>query len=143
MKGHLCKAVIAAALILGTALPAASAERWTATSTTAIAITGDIEIAGDTLIFGNGARLPLTPLGDRQGRWSPVGKVTSGKVYKLTPPSDPTLLNSNQLCGMPEPVTYIVLAQSSPRSLSLTAFTGANPPQGFGDNSCAAYFYER
>ncbi|MDP2619171.1 MAG: hypothetical protein Q8P46_03180 [Hyphomicrobiales bacterium] len=69
--------------------------------------------------------------------------MTSGKVYKLTPPSDPVLLNGNTLCGMPEPVTYVVLAQSSPRSLGLTVFTGANPPQGFGDQSCAAYFYER
>jgi len=131
MNGLLCRAITATAVMTACALPAASAEGWTATSSTAIAVTGDLEIAGDTLIFGNGLRLPLTPIGERQGRWNPVGKVTSGKVYKLTPPSDPALLNGNTLCGMPEPVTYVVLAQSSPRSLGLTVFTGAQPPQGF------------
>jgi len=69
--------------------------------------------------------------------------VTSGKVYKLTPPSDPVVLNGSTLCGMTEPVTYIVLSQSSPNSLGLAVYTGDRRPQGFGDDSCAAYFYER
>ena len=117
--------------------------RWVATSTNSIAITGDITLSGDTLTFGNGVELPLLKVSERNGRWAPVGGNLPGTIYKLSPPSDPALLNSNTLCGMKEPVTFIVLSAPYEGGLALSVFTGIKPPQGFGVNTCAAYFYER
>lgn len=117
--------------------------RWLATSTASIAITGDISLKGDTLTFGNGANLVLTKVAERNGRWSPVGGTLPGTIFKLSPPSDPVLLNGNTLCGMREPVSYIVLSEPFEGGLTLSVFTGKNTPQGFGNHTCAAYFYER
>jgi len=116
---------------------------WTATSTNSIAITGDIQVGENVVVFGNGTRLPLKRVEERQGQWTPVGGETTGTIYGLMPPADPVLLNGNTLCGMPEPATYIVLSQPSRGSLGLSVFTGAEPPRGSNDPVCAVYFYER
>jgi len=58
MRGCLCKTVIAGAVVMGSDLHAVAGERWLATSSTAIAVTGNIEIDADTLIFGNGLAAP-------------------------------------------------------------------------------------
>jgi hypothetical protein len=114
---------------------------WRATSNTALAVTGDIALRGDTLIFGNGTMLRLTGMESRDGRWTPLPESGRGTVYRLSPPSDPVLLNGNALCG--KPVTYLVLSQRAEHGLSLTAFTGKAAPDGFGADACAVYFYER
>lgn len=123
---------------------AASADyegRWRAASSTASAVTGDIRLRGDTLIFGNGKRLTLIPASAREGNWTPLPESSSGALYRLDPPSDPVLLHGNTLCG--KPVTYIVLSQRAEHGLGLTAFTGKAAPQGFDADACAVYFYER
>jgi len=61
--------------------------------------------------------------------------VTSGKVYKQTPPSDPVVLNGSTLCGMTEPVTYIVLSQSSPRGRIFSEPLSVLFDGGFFDDS--------
>jgi len=136
-------ALLLSATHLASPAEASAQGRWIATSTASLAITGDITLKGNTLTFGNGSKLALTSLGEQVGRWSPTGGTGPGTVYKLIPPSDPVLLHGNRLCGMPEPVTHLVIAHSSQRSLSLTVFVGKDAPQGFGDQSCAVYFYER
>lgn len=133
--------VTLAALLAAAPVHASSITTWKATSTDAMAITGNITVRGDTLTFGNGAKLSLIPVATREGMWSPLPQRRTGTIYKLDPPSDPKLLGGNTLCGMS--VTYIVLSQRDADSLSLSAFTGKKPPAGFGDHSCAAYFYER
>ena len=136
-------AVAFSALIAGTPARAELQGRWIATATASMAITGDISLNGDMLTFGNGATLTLTKVAERNRRWSPVGGTLPGTIYRLSPPSDPVMLNSNTLCGMKEPVTYIVLSEPYTGGLSLSVFTSKDVPQGFGDHSCAAYFYER
>lgn len=131
--------------ILCTAAPASAelAGHWTATSTASIAITGNITVADDALTFGNGTTLRLIPAGTEPGRWTPLGDMTEGRIFRLQTPSDPALLNGSTLCGMPEPVTYIALTEHAPQSLGMTVFTSSARPVGFGDDSCASYFYER
>lgn len=126
-----------------TALPAHAdmAGKWTATSTASMAVTGDIALRDNALIFGNGSQLKLAPVAEREGMWSPLPERRPGAIYRVTPPSDPKLLRGNALCG--KPVTYIVLSQRSENSLVMSVFASPKEPTGFGDESCAAYFYER
>ena len=133
--------ILAAVLAISAARAAEPVQRWTATSTTATAVTGDIALRGDTLVFGNGKTVQLKRLESRDGRWTPLPETRRGTVYKLAPPSDPTLLNGNTLCG--KPVTYVVLSQRAESRLSMTAFTGKAAPDGFGADACAVFFYER
>jgi hypothetical protein len=115
--------------------------RWKATSRTASAITGDIRISGQTLIFGNGKRLKLAAVEDRLARMTPLPEQQLNAIFALVPPSDPKLLHGNTLCG--KKVTYIALSLQSENSLGLAAFTGQRPPREFNDDACAVYFYER
>ena len=136
-------AIALSAIVAGTPVKTEPQGRWVATSTASMAITGNIEVSGDTLTFGNDEKLALTKVAERSGHWTPVGGNLPGTIYKLSPPSDPLLLNGNTLCGMKEPVTYVVLSEPYKGGLALSVFTGRDVPQGFGDNNCAAYFYER
>lgn len=142
-RGTIWGAVALLILIAGTSARAELQGRWIATATASMAITGDITLNGGTLTFGNGAKLALTKVADGNGHWTPVGGSLPGTIYKLSPPSDPVLLNGNTLCGMKEPVTYVVLSEPYKGGLALSVFNGRDAPQGFGVNSCAAYFYER
>lgn len=134
-------AIVLSAIVAGTSVRTDTAVRWMATSKTAMSITGDITVSDRAVTFGNGKRLPLAPVAERKGQWTPIPGILKGKIYKLSPPADPILLHGNSLCGVP--ATYVVRSQSSARALGMTVFTGANEPQGFGDHSCAVYFYER
>jgi hypothetical protein len=133
--------VAAAALLAAKAVHGEPTGKWTATSTTATAVTGDIILHGDTLVFGNGRTLQLKRVESRDGRWTPLPETRRGTIYKLAPPSDPALLDGNTLCG--KRVTYIVLSQRAESRLSMTAFTGEVAPHGFGADACAVFFYER
>jgi len=115
---------------------------WTATATDSIAVTGNITVTGDALIFGNGKTLRLIPVGTRQGVWTPTLERGPGAIYRISPPSDPKLLQGTTLCGWP--VTFVVLSQPTDQSLALSVFYGTKTvPRKFGDESCAAYYYER
>jgi hypothetical protein len=105
--------------------------RWTATSTTAMAITGDIVVSENAITFGNGDRLEIEPAGG------------DGTIYRLKTPSDPELLNGNRLCGAADPVRYVVLTMPSEDSLSMAVFNTAEAPGGENDDTCAIYNYER
>ncbi len=112
-----------------------SRSRWTATSTTAIAITGDIELSGDTIIFANGARLHLSPVG-----------LDRPLVFAVSPPTNPTLPNGGKLCGRGPP-TFVVLARDGDQ-LYMKVFDGPQIPLGHADpgpepGTCATYNFER
>ena len=100
---------------------AQSGERWIATSTASLAITGNINIDKNTLIFGNGKTDFAAVLRQKRNRQLERTGNGFGTIYKLVPPSDPKLLHGNTLCGTP--ITYIVLSRQSERNLSLTAFS--------------------
>ena len=112
-----------------------SRSRWTATSTTAIAITGDIELSGDTIVFANGARLHLSPVG-----------LDRPLVFAVSPPTNPTLPNGGELCGSGPP-TFVVLAHDG-NELYMKVFDGPQIPLGRADpgpepGTCATYNFER
>jgi hypothetical protein len=141
MRALPCAVLISAIAFGATGAESDLAGKWTATSTASIAVTGDITVRENTLILGNGRRVKLTPVGEREGRWTPVMNLQPGMIYKLSPPSDPAALHGNTLCG--ERITYLVLTLLSQRGLSMSVHTGANPPSALGDHLCADYFYER
>jgi len=113
---------------------------WTATATDSIAVTGNITVTDKALIFGNGKKLRLIPVGTRQSVWTPLG-AGPGAIYRINPPHDPKLLQGTALCGWP--VTYIVLSQSGTDSLALSVFHGKAQPRRVGNDLCAYYSYER
>jgi hypothetical protein len=138
--GYGC-ALAFAFLLASDPVQAAVTGHWIATATASIAVTGNITVTGNALIFGNGKRLRLIPVGTRQGVWTPLG-AGIGTIYRISPPTDPKLLQGTTLCGWP--VTFVVLSQPTDDSLALSVFYGTKGvPQHFGDDSCAAYFYER
>jgi len=134
------------ALALGIALTSGPAHaritgHWTATGTASIAVTGNITVTANTLIFGNGRTLKLIPEGVREGVWTPALERGSGAIYRISPPTDPKLLQGTALCGWP--VTYIVLSQGVPGRLDLSVFHSKTAPRRVGDDLCAYYSYER
>ncbi len=94
-----------------------SRSRWTAASTTAIAITGDIELSGDTINFANGTRLHLSPVG-----------LDRPLVFAVSPPTNPTLPNGGKLCGNGRP-TFVVLVRDG-NELYMKVFDGPQDPAG-------------
>jgi hypothetical protein len=141
MRALPCAVLVSAIAFSATAAESDFAGKWTATSTASIAVTGDIAVGKNMLALGNGKPVKLTPIGEREGRWTPVMAVQPGMIYKLAPPSDPVALHGNTLCG--ETVTHVVFSLLSERGLSMSVHTGTEPPSVLGDHLCAQYFYER
>ncbi len=124
-------------LTLVLAAPAsAGGATWTAVSTTAMSITGDIEVADDSITFQNGERIGLKPVRDAAG------------VFTLDPPTaNPVLLNGNYLCGSNAPPKYLALP-SEGTTAYLLAFDGPDVPTLAADpldqtGICALYTYQR
>lgn len=113
---------------------------WSATSTTAMSITGDITVTDAALQFADGQRMAWTLEDRRAGDWAGLGQQVEGAIYKVAEPADPTLLRGNTLCG--QPVTYIVLSLVEAGDLGMSVFTGASAPSD-ADGLCASYFYAR
>lgn len=113
-----------------------SAVGYVAASRTASAITGDITVSANQIIFANGAALGLRQVGD-----------DSSNVYEVYPPANPELLQGSTLCGQGSP-RFIVLSQESPNSLYLKVFDGPDAPAPSAgplpqSGMCASYNYER
>jgi hypothetical protein len=121
----------------------AQTERWLAAKMAEAAITGNVTLRENSVTFGNGKRLTMTPVGGLSDSWTPTGDRDSGTIYRLTTPSSPVLLNGNKLCHARNPVTYIVIVRMQRGMMGLIAFTGDKPPHGFNNDPCATYFYER
>jgi hypothetical protein len=138
-------AVLASASVWG----ASADERWTAYSTTAISVTGDVIFSPGRITFGNGRYLPLAAAGSI-ARYNALGKSVTASLFRVTAPADPVLLHGNRLCGgrTPEPVTFIVVStpehgQGEPELRSLDVFATATPPNANGSaQSCGTYNYE-
>ena len=112
-------------------------QKWTATSRTSIAITGDITISGNRINLENGQSILLKPLAPETGRPG---------IYTIDPPGNPTLLYGNKFCGG-KPITYILIYQEG-HALYLHVFDGPDIPQRlsgmrFQKGICATYNYEK
>jgi len=93
--------------------------RWQAMSRTAMGVTGDVTLSDTKLTFANGDSIGLALL---------EHDAQSGQtLYRVTPPTNPALLNGNQLCGN-QAVDYLVVQA-----------TGDQPGQS--DMQLMAYYY--
>src|SRR3546814_16454502 len=88
-------------LLIASAYPATAGgliETWTAASTTASSITGDVRFSGDKITFQNGKSLPLQKVGSvTVGDFD--GKAVPAMLYKVTKPANLELRMENKLCG--------------------------------------------
>jgi len=120
------------------ALPALTGQ-FTAMSTTAMSLTGDMDVTPDVLSFGRGFRIEggridtalttTTPLGGENGTIAEIGvagtqtvelrRVDMVRVAADAP--DP------QLCGAGNAVSHVILGQSA-EVVSLFVFSGADAP---------------
>jgi len=121
--------------VLGSGTSFAQPDVWKASSDTALAVTGDISIEHDSIVFANGTGLRLVPVEERMG------------VFKVDPPANPKLMDGKRLCGDKE-LTFVTLAQGSDRSLFMKVFDQPNAPaEAFGnqqpqDGACGIYRFQ-
>ncbi len=141
---------VGALLLLSSFAPGASSaaqpERWVATSTTAIAITGDVRYSPTTLSFSGGRQLSIAYLKDVSGRVSFVGDSHAkdyAKLYRVVSPADVLLKRNSPFCGQkPTFVSVMVVRESSGGVAYLTVYFGAAAPTGAStDKICSGYTY--
>lgn len=112
------------------------AETLLATSTTAMAITGDVEMDDFSMVFADGTRLDFDELvGDS---FVVDGETVNASVYSVAAPMDPMLLNGNRLCGS-GPVTYVA-SWGSDSDVAVAVFDTQDIP-GSDADMCALYYY--
>ena len=135
-------AILIAGLSSGVAFAAPKAERWSATSSTAMAITGDITLSPTRLIMARGVTLPLKVDSDTKAFWTSSGNQAA-RILRVTKPADPKLLHGNTLCG--KPVRWTAVYQSNRgKDLNLAAFSSTRRPSGEGDTGlCGTFLYSR
>ena len=128
------KYLVLACLTMAVATPALAAERWMATSSTSISVTGNLTISGNRLTFGNGRSVRLSPVGP-----------SHPNTFTIKP-ADPKLNHGQTLCGGGAPPTFVQL-QRNGGSLYFKVFEGPGLPPAssgmFGGGICALYNYER
>ncbi len=119
-------------------------EHWTATSNTAVSITGDVTLYGDHMEFAGGKTLPIhkvrnLPIAD------PAGFKGLATLYRVAPPADPVLLRGNQICGR-GPVTYVIIWHTQPimpgdkPGRAFAAYSGQTEPSDIGE-PCGTFYY--
>lgn len=109
---------------------------YTAVSSSAQSVTGDIQFDDFSITFANGETLEFSDL--IADNFIVDGETVPASVYRVRTPGDPVLENGNQLCGSGD-VSY--LASWGPGDLTTVAvFTGDEPPAG-SDEMCASYVY--
>lgn len=114
----------------------ALADEFSAHSTTASAITGDISFDDYEMVFANGEKIEFEDLVD--DHFSVDGKRVPASVYSVRAPGNPELLNGNRLCGE-SGVTY--LASWLEDDVTMVAvFETPEPPQDSSE-MCALYTY--
>jgi hypothetical protein len=112
------------------------ADTLLATSTTAMAITGDVEMDDFSMVFADGTRLDFDELvGDS---FVVDGEAVNASVYSVAAPMDPVLLNGNRLCGS-GPVTYVA-SWGSDSDVAVAVFDTQDIP-GSDADMCALYYY--
>lgn len=137
MPNRLLPTVLGVALVIGTASSAYS-DNYTAYSTTAESITGNIAMDDFNLVFQNGETLIFDRL--IADNFIVDGQRVPASVFSVENPSDPELENGNQLCGMGD-VTYVANWAAGEGLTAVAVFTGNAPPAA-SDEMCASYIYQ-
>lgn len=120
----------------------AGEERWIAYSKTAYSITGDIRLS-PTLLKTARATFPLTVAADVRSFGADEG-VVAARVLRVTPPSNPVLLNGNRLC--PGPVRWVAVwgAPDDSKMLVMAAFSDRSMPKSISaPGACGTYYYSK
>ncbi len=116
---------------------------WAAMSRTAAAITGDVKVTADSITFGNGDKLALTPAGTVSG--AAFGKPDAqAQVFKIANPHDFALLQGNSLCGSAAATYVVALYPSQLGWLDLAFYSGDAAPDEASANGatlCGTYGY--
>jgi len=128
--------VLAAAPVLA---PSAFADSLAAVSSTAMAITGDIEFDDFSIVFENGEALEFDEL--VADNFNVEGSQVGASVYSVTTPADPELNNGNRLCGQGE-VTYVAAwGDPSDAELTIVAVFDTQDAPSSDAEMCASYTY--
>jgi hypothetical protein len=159
-NGELCQfrsalrlVLICLALAISSVAMATPVERWTALSTNAMAITGDVKLSNQRITFSNGKALDLLMEVPAVGSapFTDNGQPISATVYRVTKPMRVKLKNGNGLCGRSQrarPVTFVAVWKPEPMRgdvapRALAVFSGNNAPASTSDPAtCGVYYYE-
>ena len=120
-------------------------ERWTASSRTALAITGDI-VLSPTWLRASGVEFPLRVAGDLPNFENDFDRPIPARVLAVTRLMNPRLRNGNTLgCGRGQPIRWIVVWRyDGGKALGMDTFSGSQMPQSVKDAGfCGSYFYLR
>jgi hypothetical protein len=135
--------------------PPAITGAYGAMSTTAMAITGDIDVQPDVLSFAKGFRIeggridtmlePHTDFSAGGGTIADVtgiGGITTIELRRVELVRVAADARDPQLCGAGQTVSHVILAKS-PETVSLLVFSGADAPGPNAHNSqlCGVYNY--
>ncbi|WP_245307771.1 hypothetical protein [Hoeflea sp. IMCC20628] len=118
----------------------AFADSLAAISSTAMAITGDIELDDFEIVFENGETLEFDEL--VADTFMVDGEEVGASVYSVKTPADPVLNNDNLLCGQGD-VTYVAAwGDASDDSLTIVAVFDTQDVPDSNADMCASYTYE-
>lgn len=127
------------------ALPAyaqAGTEHWVATSSTAMAITGDI-VLSPTRISMAGKTLPLRVVADVPAFQTANDGVIGARVLQIVKPAAPVLLNGNRLCR----ATWIAVWRThafGQTNLDMAVYSGSTMPKAEDElGLCGTYMYSK
>lgn len=134
MRLFLPTALIAGALVIAPAM----AEDFTAISTTAMSITGDISLEDSEIVFSDGQSLVFDEL--VQDVFAVDGEEVAASVYSVGQPQVLELLNGNTLCG-DAPVTYVA-TWAGMDDLTIVAMFDTEEAPGSDAEMCASFTYE-
>jgi len=138
VRGGLVAAIVSAWPV-GVACAYTDEDSYTAVSSTAMNVTGDIQFDDFGITFANGETLKFSELVD--DHFSVDGEDVPASVYRVSQPRDPKLENDNRLCGSGA-VTFIANWASGENGSVVAVFTGAETPSS-DDEMCASYTYEQ
>lgn len=132
---------LSATLLSAPIMAASKVERWTATSSTAMGITGDIALSPTRLVAA-GKAFSLAVAADITNFATSEGPQAA-RILRVTRPINLILKNGNKLCGTA--VRWIAVYRSDHgKSLNMVAFTGKLRPNGeMGSDLCGTFLYTR
>lgn len=120
--------------------PEVAAVAWSPSGTSSVSFTGPITLSPTSLI-AYGATFPLR-LTARLAAFHADDGPRPARIFAVTQPTNPPLLNGNHLCGSAP--TWLVAVDRAPGQLELIVATGSSPPRREeAANVCGIYDYDR
>jgi hypothetical protein len=118
----------------------AAAGAWSPSSTSSVSFTGPVTLS-PTSLTAYGATFPLRQTARVAAFHSDDGPRPA-RIFAITQPMNPPLLNGNHLCG--DAPAWLVAVDRAPGELELIAATGPAPPKREeAANVCGIYYYDR